>query len=67
MTKLEAIEQMKLGKRLTHRYFTNDEWVKSDQDGSTIILEDGVCCSPNDFWQWRTDEAWNSDWEIYKK
>lgn len=66
MTKLEAIEQMKAGQKLTHRYFTSDEWVKSNQSGTRLILEDGVEGSPHEFWQWRTDESWNSDWEIFK-
>lgn len=66
MTKEEAISQMKAGKKLTHRYFTDDEWVKTDETGMIYILEDGVECSPKEFWMWRTDEAWNSDWEIFK-
>lgn len=65
MTKEEAISQMKAGKKLTHRYFTAEEWVKTDATGMIYILEDGVECSPQEFWQWRTDEAWNSDWEIF--
>lgn len=66
MTKLEAISRMKAGQKLTHRHFTNREWVKSDQSGTVFILEDGVQCSPFEFWRWRTDESWESDWEIFK-
>lgn len=66
MTKEEAISQMKAGKKLTHRYFTDDEWVKTDETGMIYILEDGVECSSKEFWMWRTDEAWNYDWEIFK-
>lgn len=65
MTKLEAIEQMKDGKKLTHRHFSNDEWIMSDQRGTRFTFEDGVKCSPHEFWRWRTDESWNSDWEIF--
>lgn len=65
MTKAEAIEQMKAGQKLTHRYFTNDEWVKTNQSGTTYMLEDGVECSPLEFWRWRTDTAWDADWEIF--
>lgn len=67
MTKQEAIEAMKKGEKVTHRYFTSDEWVKTNQDATLYILEDGVECSPLEFWMWRTDIAWNSDWEIFKQ
>jgi len=67
MTKEEAIEQMKLGKRLTHKHFTDNEWVKSNQDGTIIILEDGAECPPHEFWRWRTNESWNNDWEFFNK
>ena len=66
MTKQEAIEKMKAGQKLTHRYFTNDEWVKANQSGTAYILEDGVVCTPQEFWRWRTDTAWDADWEIFK-
>jgi len=65
MTKQEAIEQMKLGHKLTHRHFTDEEWVKSNQTGTIFILEDGVECSPQEFWKWRTDESWNADWDLF--
>ena len=65
MTKQEAITAMCEGKKVTHRYFTSDEWVKSNQNGTIYILEDGVECSSFEFWRWRTDEAYLSDWEIF--
>ena len=69
MTKLEAIQQMKVGQKLTHRHFTNDEWVTMEKSIShqyIIKLEDGVKCTQEQFWKWRTDESWNFDWEIFK-
>jgi hypothetical protein len=32
-----------------------------------ILLEDGVKCSPNEFWRWRTDAMWETDWSIYEE
>lgn len=64
MTKQEALQAMREGNKVTHKYFTDDEWVKSNQDGTILILEDGVECSPAEFWRWRTDEYWNNDWSI---
>jgi hypothetical protein len=66
MTKEEAIEQMKAGKKLRHTNFSNDEWVTSNASYTKLILEDGVQCTPQEFWFWRTDERWNTDWEFFK-
>jgi hypothetical protein len=66
MTKQEAISLMKSGKKLSHKHFTDDEWVKTDATGMIYILEDGVELTPDEFWQWRTDIAWESDWYIFK-
>jgi hypothetical protein len=66
MSKDEAIEQMKLGHKLTHRHFTNDEWIKTNQKGEVYIFEDGVEWPKYEFWLWRTDKSWESDWELYK-
>lgn len=66
MTKLEAIEQMKAGHKLTHRNFTDDEWITSNKSGTIFIFEDGVECSTQEFWRWRTHKSWDSDWEIFQ-
>jgi len=55
---------MMAGKKLTHRHFSDDEWV-SMLDEETIILEDGVQCSPEEFWRFRQDESWKHDWEFF--
>jgi len=65
MTKEEAIKAMQNGKKVTHRYFTSTEWVKSNQSGTTYILEDGVECSPQEFWMWRKGIEWETDWELF--
>ncbi len=66
MTKQEAIEQMKQGKKLTHRSFSNNEFITSDKTGLYYTFEDGVrCCFP-EFWKWRLSESWSEGWEIFK-
>ncbi len=64
MTKLEAIEVMKQGIKVTHKYFTKEEWVTIGKNGK-MILEDGVECSPHEFWQWRKDSYWGNDWSLF--
>lgn len=65
MNKQEAIQAMLEGKKVTHLYFSNDEWVT--MENGQILLEDGVRCSPNEFWRWRTDAMWETDWSIYEE
>ncbi|MBK7362689.1 MAG: hypothetical protein IPJ01_10375 [Micavibrio sp.] len=65
MNKQQAIQAMLEGKKVTHLYFSNDEWVT--MVNGQIVLEDGVKCSPLEFWRWRTDEMWETDWSIYEE
>lgn len=64
MTKLEAIQAMRDGKKVRHYYFSPDEWM-SLTSGGNFLLEDGVVCIPAEFWFWRTEKEWDTDWEIY--
>jgi len=66
MNKAEAIKVMMSGKKVTHEYFTHDEWITSNKDGSVYILEDGVEISPAEFWRWRTDDCYNEGWELFE-
>jgi hypothetical protein len=63
MTKQEAIEAMRAGKKVTHEWFTPDEWMT--MQGGLIHLEDGVKCPPSEFWRWRTDSSWNDGYSLY--
>ena len=54
---------MQNGKKVTHRYFSDDEWM-TIEDG-VIVLEDGVRCRQADFWSLRTSEAWNDGYELF--
>lgn len=64
MDKTAAIKAMKEGKKITHRYFTPDEWMTMQK--GMIVLEDGVVCAPNEFWNWRTAPTWNDGYELFK-
>ena len=67
MTKEEAIKAMSEGKKVRHRYFSPDEWMAQLPNGD-YQLEDGVIidshCIYEDFWKYRQDESWLTDWEI---
>jgi hypothetical protein len=63
MTRTEAIKAMREGKKVTHKYFSPEEW--ATQENGKILLEDGVRCSPYEFWKWRQDAEFDVDWEIF--
>lgn len=65
MTKQDATDQMFQGKKVTHRYFSSNEWM-TIEDGQ-IILEDGVKCSQHEFWRWRIDECWNDGYSLFEE
>lgn len=66
MTKDEAIQAMKQGKKVTHRYFASDEYVciKTEDE---FTFEDGVTCSPQEFFSTRNHRDWETDWEIFQE
>lgn len=63
MTRQEAIQAMREGKKVTHEYFTPDEWVT--MEGNEIVLENGVRCDEYEFWRWRTPAIYETGWSLY--
>ena len=63
MTKEEAIYWMKLGARCIHKFIGTGEWVTIDEIG-LYVLEDGLRCTPNEFWEVRVGECWEDNWEF---
>lgn len=63
----EAKKALAEGKRLTHLYFTPEEWVQGvTKLGTTYYLfEDGCRCAPSMFWKTRYDGAWLFGWSEY--
>jgi hypothetical protein len=66
MTRYEAAQALKAGKKLTHKYFSPDEWVKGDGVGY-YRMEDDVRCSAAEFWKYRQQAWFNYNWEIYNE
>lgn len=64
MTREEAKTAINEGKKVTHCYFTMDEYVYL-KDGN-YWFEDGVHCSPKSFWELRNGSHFNDGWEIYE-
>jgi len=66
MDKVEAIAKLKLGNKLTHEYFTSEEYIFLL--GLRVFSEDGVCHGTiGEFFSHRTVLGWNTGWSIYIK
>ena len=63
MTKLEAIAAMREGKKVTHRYFTENEWIT--MQGYMIVTEEGYKTPNYMFWKDRQIPAFDDGWSIF--
>ena len=63
MSKEEAIQAMKEGKKVTHRFFSSDESMTIEN--GFLLLEDGVRISLEDFFNFRSDSLWDNGYELY--
>jgi len=60
----EAMNLMKCGKKMTHRYFAIDEWMTID--GKCYEFEDGNKATPEEFWTLRIMiKGWQNGWTIF--
>jgi len=64
MSKEDAIEAMKRGDKVTHSFFSPDEWMTIDKE--KILLEDGVRCDPDEFWRYRKGKHWDAGYSIFQ-
>ena len=64
MTREEAIKEMQKGEKITHHYFSKDEWMTMKRN--SIILEDGCSCWSHDFWADRKGSSWEDGYSIFK-
>lgn len=65
MTKEEALQAMHEGVKITHSHFTPNEFMTIDR--GDILLEDGVRCSIQEFFRWRTGESWQDGYYLYEQ
>jgi hypothetical protein len=72
MNKAEAIEAMKKGLKVTHRYFDKNEYARMRQYGSRMIIDPSIYFLSDEhqvtegmFWYDRQGEEWENGWSIY--
>lgn len=64
MNKKEAIQTVDEGQKVTHKLFSEDEYI--------CRLNDDLCDENNlllgeEFWNLRTHDTWDDGWELYSK
>lgn len=64
MTSTEAKQKANMGEKITHTYFSRDEFV-TVIDGN-LTDEDGCKLSWDEFWGIRTMGYWQTGWSIYE-
>ncbi len=63
MTKNEAKVAMQSGKKVRHRFFTDDEHITMNKAGK-IVSDEGYEWDEQEFFSYITSKAWDTDWEI---
>lgn len=64
MNKAEAIEAIEAGKKITHRFFTDTEYVMKGKNGC-YVFEDGYEFLPSVFWADRNSSGWDNGWSVF--
>ncbi len=65
MTRKEAYNQMRKGVKVTHRYFSDNEWMTIEN--GKVKTEDGYLHDYQDFMSWRKNEdGWHDGYSIYR-
>ena len=64
MTKIEAIAAMRNEEKVTHTYFSDNEWMQLLSTGD-YEFEDGCVVDPALFWSDRKGLDWEDGWEIF--
>lgn len=66
MNRAEAKKAIEAGKKVTHEYFTPEEWV-TYYGNHVYIMEDGVTVHEALFWHDRQAECFEEGWEIFNE
>lgn len=66
LTKEEAKEAMKAGKKISYLYDTDSEWMESNPEGTIITLDSDPesTLSADDFWEHKQDKMYDSGYRI---
>lgn len=65
MEKEEAIKLMKEGVKITHNWFSSNEFMTIDK--GEILLSDGNRCDYYEFFNSRFQNGWKEGYELFKE
>ena len=66
MNKVQIIEQLDNGLKVSHKRFLEDEWIKKHATSKKhYIDEQGNVIDKKTFWQYRTAKSWTQDWSLF--
>ena len=64
MTKQDALKALEDGLKITHRYFSNDEYIKKEDND--FYKDEQNCYLPiNEFWNMRQGKNWDDGYSIF--
>jgi hypothetical protein len=63
MTIQEAKRELSLGKKLCHRFFTDEEYIQ--KVNGRLVNELGLTLKEHIFWNDRTTPGWITGWELF--
>lgn len=65
-SKEDALQLMISGHKVSHRFFTSDEYIH--MVAQNIFTEDGYDCGTvsEDFWKRKDSDSWEKDWSVFK-
>jgi len=66
MTKQEAVNAMREGKKVTHRFFSPEEWMTLLPNSNRILLEDGVQVHLFEFFEIRDSSLWDEGYSLFE-
>ena len=64
MSKDDLLSFMQKGNKVTHRHFSDDEWMTFDN--GKLLFEDGVRCGWTEFWKYRKKIGMEKGWTEYR-
>lgn len=64
MTLSEAQEALSMGCKISHHYFSPDEFITTDSL-KRLIDENGTILNWHFFWQLRQNKHWQDGWKIF--
>lgn len=61
----QALKLMQQGIKITHDYFTSEEWMTIKK--GKLVFEDGYTCTIEEFYKDRNGKGWETGYYLFKE